>query len=47
VHNFDSLYDLMQILLDPLVLIEEDPELIAPDLTGFEWPDPMVGRPAF
>jgi gentisate 1,2-dioxygenase len=48
VHNVDALYDLMQILLDPLELIEEEPDLAdAPDLTGYVWPDPMAGRPAF
>jgi gentisate 1,2-dioxygenase len=48
VHNFDSLYNLMRVLLDPMELIEEDPELKdAPDLEGFVWPDPMEGRPAF
>jgi gentisate 1,2-dioxygenase len=48
VHNSDSLYDLMRVLLDPLQLLEELPDLQdAPDLTGFVWPDPNAGRPAF
>jgi quercetin dioxygenase-like cupin family protein len=48
VHNNDALYDLMRVLLDPLELIEELPDLHdAPDLTGFVWPDPNAGRPAF
>jgi gentisate 1,2-dioxygenase len=48
VHNVDALYDLMQVLLDPLELIEELPDLNdAPDLTGYVWPDPDAGRPQF
>jgi gentisate 1,2-dioxygenase len=48
VHNSDSLYDLMRVLLDPLSLLEEEPDLAdAPDLTGFVWPDPMEGRPSW
>lgn len=48
VHNSDSLYDLMRVLLDPLNLLEELPELSdAPDLRGFVWPDPMEGRPTW
>jgi gentisate 1,2-dioxygenase len=45
VHNFDALYDMMRILLDPLNLFEELPELDAPDLTGIVWPDHFEGRP--
>lgn len=48
VHNNDALYDLMRVLLDPLELLEELPDLRdAPDLTGFVWPDPNAGRPEF
>lgn len=48
VHNSDSLYDLMRVLLDPLNLLEEEPDLAdAPDLSGFVWPDPMEGRPSW
>jgi gentisate 1,2-dioxygenase len=48
VHNSDSLYDLMRVLLDPLNLLEEEPDLAdAPDLTGYVWPDPMEGRPSW
>ncbi len=45
VHNFDALYDMIRILLDPLDLLEEPPELDAPDLTGVVWPDHSAGRP--
>lgn len=45
VHNFDALYDMMRVLLDPLDLFEELPELDAPDLTGVVWPDHFEGRP--
>ncbi|HEV2010496.1 MAG TPA: cupin domain-containing protein [Candidatus Limnocylindria bacterium] len=45
VHNFDALYDMMRILLDPLNLFEELPELDAPDLSGVSWPDHFDGRP--
>jgi gentisate 1,2-dioxygenase len=45
VHNFDALYDMMRILLDPLNLFEELPELDAPDLSGVVWPDHFAGRP--
>jgi gentisate 1,2-dioxygenase len=45
VHNFDALYDMIRILLDPLNLFEELPELDAPDLTGVVWPDHFEGRP--
>ena len=45
VHNFDALYDMMRILLDPLNLFEELPELDAPDLSGVAWPDHFDGRP--
>jgi gentisate 1,2-dioxygenase len=46
VHNFDALYDMMRILLEPLNLFEELPTLDAPDLTGIVWPDHLDGRPA-
>ncbi len=45
VHNFDALYDMMRILLDPMNLFEEPPQLDAPDLTGVIWPDHSEGRP--
>ena len=45
VHNFDALYDMMRILLDPLNLFEELPTLDAPDLSGVVWPDHFDGRP--
>jgi gentisate 1,2-dioxygenase len=45
VHNFDALYDMIRVLLDPLNLFEELPELDAPDLTGVVWPDHFEGRP--
>ena len=45
VHNFDALYDMIRILLDPLNLFEEPPVLDAPDLTGIVWPDHAEGRP--
>jgi gentisate 1,2-dioxygenase len=47
IHNFDALYDTMRILLDPLDLFEELPELDAPDLSGVVWPDHQQGRPPF
>ena len=46
IHNFDALYDMMRILLDPLNLFEEPPVLDAPDLSGVVWPDHFDGRPA-
>ena len=45
VHNFDALYDMMRILLDPMNIFEELPKLDAPDLTGVVWPDHLEGRP--
>jgi quercetin dioxygenase-like cupin family protein len=45
VHNVDALYDMMRVLLDPLNISEELPELDAPDLTGVMWPDHFAGRP--
>lgn len=45
IHNFDALYDMMRILLDPMNLFEEPKELDAPDLTGVKWPDHSEGRP--
>jgi gentisate 1,2-dioxygenase len=45
VHNFDALYDMMRVLMDPMSLFEELPKLDAPDLTGVVWPDHLAGRP--
>jgi gentisate 1,2-dioxygenase len=45
VHNFDALYDMMRVLVDPLSLFEELPVLDAPDLSGIVWPDHLEGRP--
>jgi gentisate 1,2-dioxygenase len=45
IHNFDALYDMIRVLLDPLDLLEEPPKLDAPDLTGIVWPDHLEGRP--
>ena len=45
IHNFDALYDMIRILMDPLNLFEELPKLDAPDLTGIVWPDHFDGRP--
>ena len=45
VHNFDALYDMMRVLLDPMELWDELPKLDAPDLTGVQWPDKDAGRP--
>lgn len=45
VHNFDALYDMMRVLLDPMELWSELPTLDAPDLTNVEWPHPDLGRP--
>jgi gentisate 1,2-dioxygenase len=45
VHNFDALYDTMRVLLDPLDIFEEPPQLDAPDVSGIEWPDHQAGRP--
>lgn len=45
VHNFDALYDMMRVLLDPLDLWSEPEVLDAPDLTGVEWPAHNHGRP--
>jgi gentisate 1,2-dioxygenase len=45
IHNFDALYDMMRVLVDPLSLFEEPPVLDAPDLTGIAWPDHLEGRP--
>lgn len=45
VHNFDALYDMMRILMDPLDLWSELPKLDAPDLSGVVWPDKDAGRP--
>ncbi|MHB2022623.1 MAG: cupin domain-containing protein [Mycobacteriales bacterium] len=45
VHNFDALYDMMRVLLDPLDLWSELPQLDAPDLTNVQWPDKDAGRP--
>jgi gentisate 1,2-dioxygenase len=45
VHNFDALYDMMRILLDPMDLWSELPKLDAPDLSNVVWPDVNQGRP--
>lgn len=45
VHNMDALYDMMRVLVDPLNLFEELPQLDAPDLSGVVWPDHLDGRP--
>ncbi|HEU4572331.1 MAG TPA: cupin domain-containing protein, partial [Candidatus Limnocylindrales bacterium] len=45
IHNFDALYDMIRILMDPLNLFEELPKLDAPDLSGIVWPDHLEGRP--
>lgn len=45
VHNFDALYDMIRILMDPMNLFEELPTLDAPDLSGVVWPDHLEGRP--
>jgi gentisate 1,2-dioxygenase len=45
IHNFDALYDMIRILLDPLNLMEELPKLDAPDLSGIVWPEHLHGRP--
>jgi gentisate 1,2-dioxygenase len=45
VHNFDALYDMMRILLDPLDIFEEPPVLDAPDVSQVAWPDHLHGRP--
>lgn len=45
VHNFDALYDMMRVLLDPLDLWDEPEVLDAPDLSDVEWPPHDHGRP--
>jgi gentisate 1,2-dioxygenase len=46
VHNFDSLYDMMRVLLDPLNIFEEPAVLDAPpDLSNVVWPELSEGRP--
>jgi len=45
VHNFDALYDSMRMLLDPLDIFEEPPQLDAPDTSNVVWPDHQAGRP--
>ena len=45
MHNFDALYDMMRILLDPMDLWDEPEVLDAPDLSKVVWPDPNEGRP--
>jgi gentisate 1,2-dioxygenase len=46
VHNFEALYDTMRVLLDPLNIFEEPPQLDAPDTSNVAWPDHQAGRPA-
>lgn len=45
VHNFDSLYMAMRIMLDPLNLMEELPKLDAPDISNVVWPETDANRP--
>lgn len=45
IHNFDALYDMIRILMDPLNLFEEPAVLDAPDLSDVVWPDHLDGRP--
>jgi gentisate 1,2-dioxygenase len=45
IHNGSALYDLMRVILDPLVISEELPELDAPDLSGVVWSGHLEGRP--
>jgi gentisate 1,2-dioxygenase len=45
VHNFDSLYDMMRVLLDPMDLWSEPAQLDAPDVSGVQWPHFQQGRP--
>lgn len=45
VHNFDSLYDMMRVLLDPMDLWSELPQLDSPDVSTVTWPDFRHGRP--
>lgn len=47
VHNFDTLYMGMRVMLDPLNLFEEPPKLDAPDVSGVRWPPLSEGRPPF
>lgn len=47
VHNFDTLYMGMRVMLDPLHLFEEPPKLDAPDTSGVQWPPVEEGRPRF
>jgi hypothetical protein len=46
VHNFDSLYMAMRIMLDPLDLFQELPKLDAPDISHVQWPEPDANRPS-
>jgi gentisate 1,2-dioxygenase len=45
VHS--SVGSLMRMLLDPLAISEENPEVDRPDLSNVVWPDANDGRPAF
>lgn len=45
VHNFDALYDMMRVLLDPLELWGEPTRLDSPNVSGVQWPDKDHGRP--
>lgn len=45
VHNFDSLYDMMRVLLDPMDLWSEPEQLDSPDVSGITWPEFQKGRP--
>lgn len=46
VHNQDTLYLAMRIMLDPLDLFEEPPKLDSPDLSSVVWPSTDAGRPS-
>lgn len=45
VHNFDTLYMGMRVMLDDLDLFEELPKLDAPDISNVVWPPVEEGRP--
>ena len=47
VHNFDTLYMGIRVMLDPLNLFEEPPKLDAPDVSEVRWPPLEEGRPPF
>jgi gentisate 1,2-dioxygenase len=41
IHMFDSVLETMRVLMDPMVLFEEPPEMLAqaPDISNVEWPE--------